>query len=108
MDETGTISYETISEMLHKQLGYKVGIVSTVNLNHATPAAYYCHQASRSKYFEIDPEQIYSGFEYFAGGGLIKPTGSEDDQTDFYQLVENAGYTVVKSQAEAAMVSAQS
>lgn len=39
MDETGTISYETISEKLHNQLGYKVGIVSTVNLNHATPAA---------------------------------------------------------------------
>ncbi|MCM1508694.1 MAG: alkaline phosphatase, partial [Ruminococcus flavefaciens] len=70
MDETGTVSYETISEKLHKQLGYKVGIVSTVNLNHATPAAYYCHQTSRSNYYEIGLELIDSGFEYFAGGGL--------------------------------------
>mgnify|MGYP000694790254 CR=1 FL=1 len=28
---------ERIAEKLKKQLGYKVGILSTVNLNHATP-----------------------------------------------------------------------
>ncbi|MCM1132000.1 MAG: alkaline phosphatase [Ruminococcus flavefaciens] len=107
MDETGTVSYETISEKLHKQLGYKVGIVSTVNLNHATPAAYYCHQTSRSNYYEIGLELIDSGFEYFAGGGLLKPTGSDNDKKDLYELAEDAGYTVVKSQAEAEKVSAQ-
>ena len=39
MDETMQTSYETIAEKVKEQLGYKVGILSTVNLNHATPAA---------------------------------------------------------------------
>ena len=37
MDETGSVRYETITEKLHDQLGYKIGVISTVNLNHATP-----------------------------------------------------------------------
>ena len=53
MDETMQTSYETIAEKVKEQLGYKVGILSTVNLNHATPAAFYAHQASRSSYYEI-------------------------------------------------------
>ena len=83
----------------------KVGIISSVNLNHATPAAFYAHQASRSSYYEIGLELIDSGFEYFGGGALLKPTGSEGDQEDLYELAAQAGYTVVKTQAEAEKIS---
>lgn len=51
MDESMTTEYETIAEKLKSQMGYKIGVVSTVNLNHATPAAYYAHQASRNNYY---------------------------------------------------------
>ena len=37
---TRDVPYETIAEKLHKHKGYKVGIVSTVNNDHATPAAF--------------------------------------------------------------------
>lgn len=106
VDETATISYETITEKVHDQLGMKVGVISSVNLNHATPAAFYAHQASRSSYYEIGLEMIDSGFEYFAGGGLLKPTGSDKDKEDLYGLAEKAGYTVVKTQAQAEQVTA--
>ena len=106
MDETGTISYETISEKLKDQLGYKIGVISSVNLNHATPAAFYCHQVSRNNYYDIGLEMIDSGFDYFAGGALLQPTGKEEDQTDLYTLAQQAGYTVVKTQAEAEAVTA--
>lgn len=106
VDETATTAYEAITEKVHGQLGMKVGVVSSVNLNHATPAAFYAHQASRSSYYEIGLELIDSGFEYFAGGGLLKPTGSDKDREDLYTLAEKAGYTVVKTQAEAEKVSA--
>ena len=76
VDETGTVKYETIAEKLHEQKGYSVGVITSVNLNHATPAAFYAHQASRSSYYEIGLEMIASDFEYFAGGGLLSPTGS--------------------------------
>ena len=106
VDETGTIEYETIAEKLHSQKDYAVGVITSVNLNHATPAAFYAHQASRSSYYEIGLELIESGFEYFAGGGLLSPTGSEGDQDDLYELAAEAGYTVAKTHAEAEAVSA--
>ena len=93
VDETGTVEYETISEKLHEQLGWEVGVISSVNLNHATPAAFYAHQASRGDYYEIGEELVASGFEYFAGGGLLDPdNGGESD--NLCDLAEEAGYTV--------------
>ena len=101
VDETGTVAYETIAEQLRDQKDYKIGVVTSVNLNHATPAAFYAHQASRSSYYEIGLELIGSDFDYFAGGGLLKPTGSDGDQESLYDLAEKAGYTVAMTDAEA-------
>ena len=99
--------YETIAEKLKKQKDYKIGILSSVNLNHATPAAFYAHQESRNSYYEIGLELIDSNFDYFAGGGLKKTTGEEDDKEDLYTLAEKAGYKVVKTQAEAEALTAE-
>lgn len=106
VDETGSVSYETITEKVHDQLGMKVGVISSVNLNHATPAAFYAHQASRSSYYDIGLELIDSNFEYFAGGGLLKPNGhdSENPSENLYDLAEAAGYKVTKTQADAEAV----
>ncbi len=104
VDETATVKYETITEKVHDQLGMKVGIISSVNLNHATPAAFYAHQASRNDYYEIGLELIDSGFEFYAGGGLKKVTGNDKDKENLYDLAQKAGYTVVKTQAEAEKV----
>ena len=101
MDETKTISYEAITEKVKDQLGYKVGVITTVNLNHATPAAFYAHQASRNNYYEIGLEMVESDFDYFAGGGLLNPTGKNKDQESIYTLAEEAGYNVIDTQAEA-------
>lgn len=99
--------YETIAEKLKSQKNYKVGIISSVNLNHATPAAFYAHQKSRNNYYEIGLEMIASGFDYFAGGGLKKVNGSDGQQKNLYDLAEENGYTVVKTQAEASTLTAQ-
>ena len=106
VDETGTVAYETIAEQLRDQKDYKIGVVTSVNLNHATPAAFYAHQASRSSYYEIGLELIDSDFDYFAGGGLLKPTGSDGDQESLYDLAKDAGYTVAMTNAEAEAIDA--
>ena len=80
---------ETIAEKVKEQLGWKVGIISSVTLNHATPAAYYAHIASRNDYFEIGQQMAESGFDYFAGGSLL-----ENDNDQLYRILEDAGYTV--------------
>lgn len=106
VDESGAVSYETIAEKLHAQKNWKIGVISSVNLNHATPAAFYAHQASRNNYYEIGQELVESGFEYFAGGGLKKITGSNKDQTSLYDLAKAADYKVTFTQAEAEAVTA--
>ena len=107
VSEDFTQTYETIAEKLKAQKDMKIGILSTVNLNHATPAAFYAHQASRSSYYDIGLEMIDSGFDYFAGGGLLQPTGKEKDKEDLYALAEAAGYKVVQTQAEAEALKAE-
>lgn len=107
VDTTGSTKYETIAEKLHSQKNWKIGIISSVNLNHATPAAFYAHQASRNDYYEIGEELVNSGFEYFAGGGLKKVTGPEEDKTSLYDLATEAGYKVTYTQADAEAVTAE-
>ncbi len=101
VSEDFTEEYETIAEKLKAQKDYKIGVISSVNINHATPAAFYAHQASRNDYYDIGLEMVESGFDYFAGGALLDPTGENEDQKDIYQVAEEAGYKVVKTQAEA-------
>lgn len=107
VDESGTIAYETIAEKLHEQMGWKIGVVSSVNLNHATPAAFYAHQASRNDYYEIGVELVESGFEYFAGGGLKDINGANDDQTSLYDMAESAGYKVTYTQSDAEAITSE-
>lgn len=57
----------TIAELAH-QKGMAVGIVSSVDIDHATPAGFYAHADSRSQYNYIAAQMADSGFEYFAGG----------------------------------------
>lgn len=88
---------KTIAEMARDK-GMKVGIVSTVSLDHATPAAFYAHVESRGMYHEIDHALAASGFDYFAGGGLKDPTGKKSEKPlgDAWQAVTDAGYTVTR------------
>ncbi len=110
VDVTGTEKFETITEKVHEQQGMKVGIISSVNLNHATPAAFYAHQVTRNNYYEIGEELVASGFEYFAGGGLKKADGydSENPMPNLYALAEEAGYTVTFTNKDAAAIAADS
>jgi alkaline phosphatase len=61
---------------------------------------------SRNNYYEIGLEMINSGFDYFAGGALLKPTGNNNDKADLYKLATEAGYKVIKTQAEAEKITA--
>ena len=79
---------ETIAEKA-KKTGKKVGIATTVTINHATPGAFYAHQKNRNMYYEISHDLLASGFDFFAGAGFA-------DAKDIYTLVEDAGYTVSK------------
>jgi len=96
MDPTKTIKLKSMAEMA-KAAGMKVGIVSTVSLDHATPAAFYAHEPTRKNYYEIAASMINSDFDYFAGGGLLAPAGSKKDRPNILDLAGSKGYKVVNT-----------
>ena len=92
---------ESVAEVA-KKCGKKVGIVTSVTINHATPGGFYAHQTSRTLGYEIGLDLIASDFDYFAGGGLSKADDkkSKNYRGNIYELAAKSGYTVTSTKAE--------
>jgi len=94
MDAEGKQAYPTIAEAAKKK-GWKVGILSSVSLDHATPAAFYAHVPSRKNMYEICMQLAGSGFDYFAGGQMAEPVNSKDQtKPSAIETAKANGYTV--------------
>jgi len=91
---------KTLAEMAREK-GMKVGIVSSVSLDHATPASFYAHQPTRNNYYEISLAAPASGFNYFAGGGFKDPEGKkskmEGAKPNLFAEFKAKGYVVADS-----------
>jgi alkaline phosphatase len=100
MDSTGTVSYESIASKAKKD-GFKIGILTTVSIDHATPAVFYAHQPDRDMYFEIGLELTLSDFDYFAGGGFITPEDTLGEKlVNLVDLARENGYNVINTRAD--------
>jgi alkaline phosphatase len=62
---------KSILELAHEN-GKKVGVVTTTEIYHATPAAFYAHQNDRSKHLEILDDLAVSPVDIALGGGAEK------------------------------------
>jgi alkaline phosphatase len=102
MDDAKTQSFKSVAQLAHEQ-GKRVGILSSVSLDHATPAAYYASVASRDYMNNIATQMAATGYEFFGGGGLASPTSSKksgDTSNDVWALLEDEGYTVLKTRED--------
>ena len=81
-----------------KRAGKKVGVTTSVSIDHATPAAFYGHQPDRSMYYEIALQLPEAGFDFYAGSGFLKPARTFDkkDAPSIYPIFEQAGYTIAR------------
>jgi alkaline phosphatase len=95
MDAEKKNKLETIAEVAHDK-GWKVGIITSVSLDHATPAVFYAHTSSRKNMYAIAEQMVWSGFEYFAGGSLAQRKGSDGKSLDNLIFAQKAGYKVVE------------
>ena len=86
VDITKKQKFRTIAEQLRDQKNWKIGVITSVNLNHATPAASYAHQASRKSNYPIGLELVASNFDYFAGGALMEPQDKKTTRNQFTLL----------------------
>ena len=94
---------KTLAEMA-KENGMKVGIVSSVSIDHATPASFYAHVPKRGQYYDIDVALAESGFDYFGGGTIKDPDNERGNATQFkgnaWELIRKNGYKVVRNRAD--------
>lgn len=86
---------DSIAYQLHNQKK-KIGIITTVALNHATPAAFYANAESRTDYDKISYDLIESGFEYFAGGSFIL---NQLSLSNIKNYASEQGYTIIDSES---------
>ena len=88
---------QTVAEKARKA-GKRVGVTTSVSVDHATPAAFYAHQPNRSMYYEIALDLPKAGFDFYAGGGFLKPhtTFDKKEAPSIFPIMEEAGYTIAR------------
>lgn len=94
-DKSGSLT--SIAEMA-KRSGKKVGVTTSVSVDHATPAAFYAHQPSRKMYYEIAMDLPKADFDFYAGSGFLKPTTTFEgnEAPSIFSVFEEAGYTIAR------------
>ena len=81
-----------------REAGCKVGVASSVAINHATPAAFYAHNENRKNYNAIGHDLVTAGFDFYAGADFWSVT--PQDSIGLYNLAYNNGYTITRGYKE--------
>lgn len=77
--------------------GKRVGIATSVAINHATPGAFYAHQPDREMYYEIGTDAARAGFDFYAGSGIKEPLSLRDSLLPgIYRILQDSAYTIAR------------
>lgn len=87
---------ENVAQVAKNQ-GLRVGIVTNVAVNDATPAAFYAHVPSRKSYDDIAWQLVESGFDLFVGSGIA--SSGEASRERILALARKKGYRVIQDPA---------
>ncbi|AST89880.1 alkaline phosphatase [Sutcliffiella cohnii] len=100
-------AYKPVANVLEgaKLLGKSTGIISTSEIQHATPAGFSSHATHRSNYQDIAEQQVYQEIDVVLGGGkeALQPGTTRNarvDGVDLIEVLENKGYDFVESRDE--------
>ena len=91
-----TESFKIITEYA-KEAGKKVGVISSVSLDHATPAAYYAKSESRGEYYDIALQGVSGTTLDFLGGGSYLTPDGDGTQANLFDVAEENGFTVANT-----------
>lgn len=90
-----TIPVTSVARQL-KDMGYGVGIITSVSLDDATPGAFYAHVANRGMRYDIDIQAAKSGYEFMAGAGLAGLKDNDGKPTDVEAVMRQNGVQIVR------------
>ena len=84
-----------------KNSGRRVGIATSVSVDHATPAAFYAHEAGRSSYYNIGADLYRAGFDFYAGSDFVEPENQKDKNAkNLYKMADEYGYCIARGYNE--------
>ncbi|QPQ29379.1 alkaline phosphatase [Lysinibacillus sp. JNUCC 51] len=100
-------AYRPVANVLEgaKQQGKATGLISTSEIQHATPAGFSAHVNHRSQYDDIAEQQVYQNIDVVLGGGLesLVPGTTKNARKDGENLVDvlkEENYDIVKTRNE--------
>ena len=89
--EVKPITYEL------KKQNKKIGIITTMTLNHATPSAFYASATNRGEYDDMAYDLVNSNFDYFAGGKIALNGKTEEEIKEY---AKNNGYEIIETEEQ--------
>ncbi|MFT8320607.1 MAG: alkaline phosphatase [Bacillus sp. (in: firmicutes)] len=100
-------AYKPVANVLEgaKISGKSTGIISTSEIQHATPAAFSSHAEHRSQYDNIAEQQVYQNIDVVLGGGkdsllVGKEKNNRKDGENLLEVIEDKGYDIVTTKDE--------
>ena len=88
-----------------KQKGKATGLISTSEIQHATPAGFSAHVQNRSQYDDIAEQQVYQNIDVVLGGGLesLAPGTTKNARKDgenLLSVLKEKKYELVQTREE--------
>lgn len=80
-----------------KNSGKRVGVATSVSVDHATPASFYAHVAGRGSYYNIGKDLYKAGFDFYAGSDFLQPTNTDNaNDENLYDMADKNGYVIAR------------
>lgn len=95
--DADTIPVTSIADWAHA-MGIPVGIATSVNVNHATPGAFYGNVPSRNQYYDIAMTLPTTGFDFFGGSDINLERGKDKPEVreELYKVFADSGYVIAR------------
>lgn len=94
-----TENLKTVAEMARDN-GYKVGVISSVSIDHATPACFYAHEDDRNNYENIGQWLLKSNYDFFGGGCVRWDYYKDITKEQYFDSLKSLGYTVTSTKQD--------
>ncbi|MFJ8236724.1 alkaline phosphatase [Ureibacillus sp. NPDC094379] len=80
--------------------GKATGLISTSEIQHATPAGFSAHSPSRSNYNDIGEQQVYQNIDVVLGGGSEALNKTRKDGENLEKVIKEKGYDFITNREE--------
>ena len=79
-----------------KASGCGTGVITSVGINHATPASFMAHTETRRNYEDIALQYLDAPVDFAAGGGFITQRGTGHDAAYYEHKADSAGIAILR------------